>query len=151
MGPYQYSPEELKEALKEGLMALSVEAGQQVLSQMLAEDAERLVGPKGKHNPGRSAVRHGTEAGSVTLGGRRIAVEKPRVRSVDGLELRLPTYEHLTLRDALSKLAVDRMLAGLSTRLYERSLEPISARQAHRVRGITRSCVSRRFIQLTRT
>jgi putative transposase len=150
METYQYSPEELKEALQEGLMALSVEAGQQVLVQMLAEDAERLAGPKGKHNPERSAVRHGTEQGSVTLGGRRMAVEKPRVRSLDGHEHRLPTYEHLTLRDALSKLAVDRMLAGLSTRLYERSLEPISARQAHRARGITRSCISRRFIQLTR-
>ena len=151
MGTYQYSTEELKEALQEGLLALSVEAGQQVLAQMLAEDSEHLAGPKGKHNPERSAVRHGTEAGSVTMGGRRIAVEKPRVRSLEGHELRLPTYEHLTLRDALSKLAVDRMLAGLSTRLYERSLEPISARQAHRARGITRSCISRRFIQLTRT
>ena len=38
---------------------------------------------KGRHDPNRSAVRHGTEDGSVTLGGRRVSTRRPRVRSAD--------------------------------------------------------------------
>jgi putative transposase len=42
------------------------------------------VGPKGKHNPDRRAVRHGHAGGEVTLGGRRVPVSRPRARAVDG-------------------------------------------------------------------
>jgi putative transposase len=63
---------QLAGAAREGLLALAVGAGLQVLQVMLAEDVERLVGPKGRHNPERAAVRHGSESGQVTLGGRRV-------------------------------------------------------------------------------
>ncbi|MCY0888745.1 MAG: hypothetical protein OWQ59_09855 [Alicyclobacillaceae bacterium] len=49
------------------------------------------VGPKGKHYPERKAARHGKEKDCVTLGGRKVAVEKVRVRSVDGREMSLET------------------------------------------------------------
>jgi hypothetical protein len=63
-----------------------------VLEAMLAEDVARLVGPKGRHNPARAAVRHGSEPGQVTLGGRRVRIRRPRVRSADGTwELPVPT------------------------------------------------------------
>jgi hypothetical protein len=65
-------------------LALAVGTGLQVLQAMLAEDVARLVGPKGRHNQDRAAVRHGSEPGQVTLGGRRVRVRRPRVRSVDG-------------------------------------------------------------------
>jgi hypothetical protein len=55
-----------------------------VLEALLAEDVARLVGPKGRHNPDRAAVRHGSEPGQVTLGGRRVRVRRPRVRTADG-------------------------------------------------------------------
>jgi putative transposase len=55
-----------------------------VLGSLLDADVERLVGPKGRHNPERAAVRHGTQPGRVTLGGRRMRVDRPRVRSADG-------------------------------------------------------------------
>jgi hypothetical protein len=60
---------ELAGAAREGLLALAVGTGMQVLQVMLAEDVARLVGPKGRHNPDRAAVRHGSEPGQVTLGG----------------------------------------------------------------------------------
>jgi hypothetical protein len=64
---------------------------------MLAEDVARLVGPRGRHNPARTAVRHGTEPGQVTLGGRRVRVRRPRVRAADGTrELPMPTYQAFT-------------------------------------------------------
>ena len=81
-------------AVREGLLALAVGTGLQVLQAMLAEDVARLVGPRGRHNPDRMAVRHGSEPGRVTLGGRRVRVRRPRVRAADGSrELPVPTYQ----------------------------------------------------------
>ena len=70
-------PERVQEALgqlvgsaKEGLLVLSVGVGLSVLAELLEEEVVEVVGAKGKHDPGRRAVRHGHEAGEVTLGGR---------------------------------------------------------------------------------
>src|SRR5690242_10876909 len=75
---------EIAGAAKEGLLALAVGTGLQVMAAMFEEDVARLCGPGGRHNPERAGYRHGTEAGSVTLGGRRLAVTRPRVRAADG-------------------------------------------------------------------
>src|SRR2546425_11978280 len=89
---------------KEGLLALSVGVGLGVLAELLEEEVVEVVGARGKHNPDRVAVRHGHEAGEVTLGGRRVGVERPRVRSADGAaELPLQTYAHFADRDQLSR------------------------------------------------
>ena len=98
------------------LLALSVEVGLGVLGELLEEEVEQLVGPKGRWNPDRTAVRHGHEDGEVTLGGRRVAVKRPRVRTADGeSEISLRTYEHFADRDLLGRAALERMLAGVST------------------------------------
>jgi hypothetical protein len=97
---------ELASAAREGLLALAVGTGLQVLQAMLAEDVTRLVGAKGRHQPGRTAVRHGSEPGRVTLGGRRVPVRRPRVRTADGTrELPVPTYQAFAATDLLDQLA----------------------------------------------
>jgi putative transposase len=112
---------EIAESAKEGLLALAVGAGLQVLQAMMAADVAAVAGPKGKHRPDRVAVRHGGQDGSVTLGGRRVAVRRPRVRAVDGSgEVRLPSYELFAGTEVLGRMAMERMLAGLSTRRYGR-------------------------------
>jgi putative transposase len=68
---------EIAESAREGLLALAVGAGLQVLGTLMEESVTALAGPKGKHNPDRAAVRHGHEQGSVTLGGRRVACSAP--------------------------------------------------------------------------
>ena len=106
---------EIAESAKEGLLALAVGTGLQVMTVMFGEDAERLCGPDGKHNPGRAGYRHGSEAGSVTLGGRRIPVTRPRVRAADGSgELHLPSYDLFSSTEILSRLAREKMLAALT-------------------------------------
>jgi putative transposase len=69
---------ELAGAAREGLLALAVGTGISVLGELLAADVERLVGPRGRHTPERTAVRHSTQPGRVTLGGRRVRVDRPR-------------------------------------------------------------------------
>ena len=141
---------ELAGAAREGLLALAVGTGLQVLQAMLAEDVARLVGPKGRHNPDRTAVRHGSEPGQVTLGGRRVRVRRPRVRTADGAgELPVPTYQAFTATELLDRLAVERMLAKLSTRRYPVGLEPVGTQVAEASSGTSKSAVSRRFVART--
>ncbi len=91
---------ELVNSAKEGLLALSVGVGLGVVAELMEEEVDEVVGPKGKHNLGRTAVRHGHESGEVTLGGRRVQVERPRVRSADAeSEVPLRTYQHFADRD----------------------------------------------------
>ena len=141
---------ELAGAAREGLLALAVGTGLQVLQAMLAEDVARLVGPKGRHNPARAAVRHGSEPGQVTLGGRRVRIRRPRVRSADGArELPVPTYQAFAPTELLEQLALERMLAKLSTRRYRVGLEPVGTQVEHTATGTSKSAVSRRFVART--
>src|SRR2546425_11488001 len=85
---------ELAGAVKEGLLAMAVGAGLQVMQVFMDEDVLRLCGPKHKHNPDREAVRHGDDDGTVTLGGRRVEVRRPRMRTSDRTaEVPVPSYE----------------------------------------------------------
>jgi hypothetical protein len=141
---------ELAGAAREGLLALAVGTGLGVLGSLLDTDVERLVGPRGRHNPQRAAVRHGTQPGRVTLGGRRVRVERPRVRSADGTaELPLPTWQAFAGTELLDQLAVERMLAKLSCRRYHHGLEPVGSRAEQASSGTSRSAVSRRFVAAT--
>jgi putative transposase len=136
---------------KEGLLALSVGVGLGVLAELMDEEVDEVVGAKGRHDPDRFAVRHGYEAGEVTLGGRRVGVERPRVRSADGsAEVRLQTYEYFADRDPLTKSVLERMLAGVSTRRYRRTQEPVGTEVEQAARSTSKSSVSRTFIERTR-
>jgi putative transposase len=98
------------------------------MAAMSGEDMMALCGQDGKHNPDRAGYRHGTEAGSVTLGGRRIPVTRPEVRVVDGSgEAHLPSCDLFIGTEVRGKLALERILAGLSSRRYRVGLEPAGA------------------------
>jgi putative transposase len=142
---------ELVSSAREGLLALSVGVGLGVLAELMEEEVAEVVGPKGRHDPDRVAVRHGREPGEVTLGGRRVQVERPRVRSADGeREVRLGVYEHFASRDPLSRLVLEQMLAGVSTRRFSRTREPVGSEVEERARSTSKSAASREFIGRTR-
>jgi putative transposase len=141
---------ELAGAAREGLLALAVGTGLGVLGSLLDADVERLAGPKGRHDPDRAAVRHGTQPGKVTLGGRRVRVDRPRVRTADGTaELSLPTWRAFAATELLDQLTLERMLAKLSTRRYQAGLEPVGGRVEQDATGTSKSAVSRRLVAAT--
>ena len=106
--------------------------------------------PKGKHDAGRSAVRHGTEDGSVTLGGRRVGVRRPRVRTADGSgEVPVPAYDLFSSTELLGEMALAKMMAKLSTRRYRAGLEPVGSSVDAGARSTSKSAVSRRFVEAT--
>jgi hypothetical protein len=117
---------EIAADMREGLLALAVGAGLQVMQQLMEADVAAVCGPRGKHDRCRAATRHGAGKGSVTLGGRRVPVSRPRVRATDGSgEVPVPAYELFTSAELLGRMAMERMLAGVSTRRYPVALEPV--------------------------
>lgn len=143
---------ELAGSLREGLLALAVGTGFQVMDAMIDESVTVLAGPKGRHDPNRTAVRHGTEDGAVTLGGRRVPVRRPRVRTADrAAEVAVSAYELFSSTDVLSAMVLERMMAKLSTRRYAAGLEPVGAQVEATARSTSKSAISRRFVAATET
>jgi transposase-like protein len=152
-------PAEIQEALgelvgaaREGLLALSVGLGLTVVHQLMEREVDEVVGPKGKHNRDRTAKRHGHEDGSMTLGGRRVPVSRPRMRTADDEhEVPVASYEYFADRDPLTRAVMDRMLAGVSTRRYASVGEPVGQEVAQEASSTSKSTVSELFIERTRT
>jgi putative transposase len=141
---------ELAGELEEGLLAFVVGTGLKVLDVLLEHDATTLAGPKGRHDLDRAAVRHGTDDGLVTLGGRQVTIRRPRLRSVDkSSEVALPTYQLASSTELLGREAMGKMLANLSTRHYGVGLEPMGEKVTQRTRSVSKSAVSRRFVAMT--
>lgn len=129
------------------LLEMVLSSGFERVMEMLEEDRERLCGPARRWQPERQAYRYGYDEGSLVLGGRKVRVPKPRVRSLEGREVELPSWRGFAREDPLEERVLQQLLVGVSTRNYERSLEslpePLSSV------GTARSSVSRRFVART--
>ena len=143
---------ELVGAAKEGLLALSVGVGLGVVHELMELEVDEVVGPKGTWNPDRTAKRHGHENGSMTLGGRRVQVSRPRMRtSDDEHELPVQTYQYFADRDPLTRVVMDRVLAGVSARRFAGVGEPVGAELEQSSSATGKTVVSDMFIARTRT
>jgi len=143
---------ELVGAAREGLLALSVGVGLGVVHELMELEVDEVVGPKGKHDRDRVAKRHGHQDGSMTLGGRRVAVCRPRMRTADDEhELPVQTYGYFADRDPLTRAVMDRMLAGVSTRKFARVGEPVGTEVEASSTSTGKTAVSDMFIERTRT
>jgi putative transposase len=129
------------------LLELALRSGLKVFSAMLEEDRTAICGPRYAHEPDRPASRAGTVRSEVVMGGRKVAIQRPRVRTAAG-EVALPTFEAMAAADPLDRRVVEQMLVGVATRQYARSLEPLGPEMTSR--GTSKSAVSRRFVARTR-
>jgi putative transposase len=128
------------------LLELAVRSGLKVLEAMMEEDRVALCGARYAHEPAQPASRAGTVASEVVLGGRKVALRRPRVRAA-GREVPLPTFQVMAHTDPLNRRVVEQMLVGVTTRQYARSLEPLGDEVTSR--GTSKSAVSRRFVVQT--
>jgi putative transposase len=143
---------ELVGAAREGLLALSVGVGLGVVHELMEAEVTEVVGAKGKHDPDRTAKRHGHEDGSMTLGGRRVPVSRPRMRTADDEhELAVETYGYFADRDPLTRAVMDRMLAGVSTRKFAMVGEPVGRHVEETSSATGKSTISELFVERTRT
>ena len=134
--------------IENSLFDLCVHAGQQVLGAMMEQDREQLCGPRWKRDPDRSAGRAGATQSEVTLGGRRIQISRPRVRSKGGHEVGLPSFAFAANRDPLDRHTLNAVACGISTRKFARSLEPLP--EEIKERSTSKSAVSRRYVAMTK-
>jgi transposase-like protein len=135
-------------ATKQGLLEWVHDFGLKALDELMRDDAARIVGEKGKHRLDRTHHYWGRTKSELTFGGRRISVEKPRVRSKDGREAALPALEEFRDRDPLSERVMNQLLLGVSTRGYDASLEPRPS--GVKARGSSKSSASRSIVAKTR-
>jgi putative transposase len=150
-GEVQLALADIAAAAREGLLAMSVAAGMAVMQAMFEAEITAACGPKGRHDLDRAATRHGSERGSVVLGGRRVPVARPRARTRDGHEVSLDTYRLFAVEDQLTAVVMERMLAGLATRRHPAAAEPVGSAVAEQATATSRSAVNRRFVAQTRT
>ncbi|HKB26512.1 MAG TPA: transposase, partial [Methylomirabilota bacterium] len=122
--------------------------GLAALDELFHEEAVALAGPKGRQQTQRTHHHWGTAATELTFGGRRVQVRRPRVRRTIGGEATLPSVAAFRGRDPLSARMMQQLLAGVSTRQYEASLE--ARPSGWRTRGSSKSAVSRTVVRRTR-
>ena len=139
---------ELGDAMRRDLREFVITAGTAALAAILEEERTLAVGPRYAHLPTRSARRAGSAQGELVMGGRRVQVRRPRARTLDGTEIKLPSWTSFAGEDPLDERAVNQMLVGVTTRRYARSLEPLAAPLPER--GTSKSAVSRRFVAATK-
>ena len=133
--------------IERSFFELCIDAGQQVLGAMMEQDREDLCGPRWRRDPDRRAGRSGTTRSEVTLGGRRIPIARPRVRSKEGEEVELPSFAFAAKRDPLDRHALNAVACGISSRKYARSLDPLPDEMEER--STSKSSVSRRYVAMT--
>jgi len=133
----------LKDFAREALWETVIFSGLAYAQEALEAERSAICGERYARVVDRVAMRAGHVASSLTLGGRRVKIRRPRVRDVEG-EVSLPSWREWSSRDPLGQRAVEQMVVGVSTRRYRRSLEALpKAFQAH---GVSKSAVSERFV-----
>lgn len=132
--------------IRKGLRELMVTVGLAAVMELLEAERTALCGPRSRLQQERKASRYGYDAGKLVVGGRKISVRKPRVRSSAGKEIPLPAWQELSDEDPLRSRVMEQILVGVSTRNYARSLEPLAEEPAE---SVSRSSVSRHFAVAT--
>jgi len=131
---------------REAFHELCIETGRRTLLAMMEGDREALCGPRGRHDPARRAGRAGSAPSRVTLGGRQIEIPRLRARSPEG-ELALSSFTWAAARDPLDRYTMEAIAAGVSTRKYQRTLDPLPEHMEQH--ATSSSSVSRRFVALS--
>ena len=113
------------------------------VEELLDEEVKAFAGERYARKEARfRGRRHGSNPGTVGLGGQRVPVRVPRVRSVAGGEIPLRTYDELSPGGAVNELLLRRVLYGISCRNYESAAAAIPG-----AIGLSSSTVSRGFVQ----
>jgi transposase-like protein len=141
----KFDREEIEHLVNQELHRSALTVGVAVIAELMEEQVLNLCGGARKRSAERRGHRYGHQRGYVVIGAQKVAIDKPRVRSIDGRrEIRLALYERLQRRDVIDQRVMHRLLYGVSCRNYRSVIETIQASI-----GVSRSSVSRSFIRST--
>ena len=125
-------------------------AGMEALGAMMEADVEAVCGPRHGRVEDRAAHRWGSTRGRIGFHGGKVAVERPRVRAIDGREVSIPSWDRAVSEDWLGRWAMNLMLINVSTRRFGRAVRlPEGDVPAAHGSGVSKSAASRRFVALS--
>src|SRR5438105_3040034 len=125
-------------------------AGIETLGAMMEADAEVACGPRHSRSEDRCGHRWGRTAGKIGFHAGKMAIERPRVRGLDGKELSLASWEQAVDEDWLGQWAMNLMLINVSTRKFRRAVRlPEGDVPAAAGSGVSKSAASRHFVALS--
>src|SRR5205814_1246444 len=125
-------------------------AGIETLGAMMEADAEVACGPRHSRSEDRCGHRWGRTAGKIGFHAGKVAIERPRVRGLDGKELPLASWEQAIDEDWLGRWAMNLMLLNVSTRKFRRAVRlPEGDVPAAAGSGVSKSAASRHFVALS--
>ncbi|MFZ0335691.1 MAG: IS256 family transposase [Candidatus Acidiferrales bacterium] len=132
---------EVWEELQAEVEQLTGQAGLRIISAILEDEVTRRVGPSHRPGPELGAVRWGLQPGYVVFGGRKVVIERPRVRTRKGKEVELDSYARRQHDGRRQRAVREGIVAGLTTRNYRRAVESVVEGY-----GIEKSSVSRELV-----
>ena len=125
-------------------------SGLEVLREMMDDDAQAICGPRHARGRQRRAHRWGKTKGKIGFHGGKVEIERPRLRSFDGKEQPVPSWEVAVAENWLGKWAMNQMLINVATRKFARSVRlPEGDVPAPAGAGLSKSAASRRFVALS--
>ena len=136
---------EVIDGVSEEIERLAGAAGLLIMREVMDAEVTSLAGPKGEHDLQREAFRWGHQAGYAVLGGTKVGLEHPRVRSRNGREVTLHSYERFQSPPRRQRSIVKKLVHGISTRKHEKAVEAFTDGY-----GISKSAVSRELAAATR-
>ena len=116
------------------------QAGLLMMKALIDEEVEQIAGGRYTHQTDRQATRWGHDEGHVIFAGRKVALPRPRVRSVEGREIPLARYQAFAHPQRLQEAVSQRILRRVSTRDYAGVLDEVCDGY-----GIQKSSVSRHW------
>jgi putative transposase len=118
----------------------ATQAGLLMMKALIDEEVEQIAGVRYGHQADRQATRWGHDEGHVIFCGRKVALRRPRVRSVEGREVPLPRYQAFAHPQRMEEAVSQRILRRVSTRDYAGVLDDVCDGY-----GIQKSSVSRHW------
>ena len=119
--------------------------GQLFIETVMESEVEQLAGPAWQPRPERKAYRWGSERGYCIVDGQRVPIRRPRVRTPEGTELRLGSYELFQQASLTEETVWGKIMRGLSMRHYKEVVQQFA--EAY---GLQKSTVSEHFIAASR-
>jgi hypothetical protein len=125
-------------------------AGIETLGVMMEADAEEACGARHSRSEERRGHRWGRTAGKIGFHAGKVAIERPRVRGLNGKELALESWERAVEEDWLGRWAMNLMVINVSTRKFRRAVRlPEGDVPAPAGSGVSKSATSRQFVTLS--
>jgi putative transposase len=133
---YTLPVQKLAATIGTDIEAFSAQLGLRVMQAVMEHEVEQRIGLWGK----QAYHRHGSQEGYVVFAGRKLALERPRIRSAQGKEAQLGSYQAFQGDGRMQQAVERKMIRQVSTRNYQGALDDCLDGY-----GIKRSSVSRQW------